>query len=192
MAKEPSRGTSTAGIGESWPDSTGSASNPSFGSMTEQSATSGASDDKGLISKASEKLHDTAEQQKAAGANLMSEMAGAVRRAAGEFDSQVPLAADYIRHAADQMDSMSNAVRQRDIGQIVSELQSLARRQPTAFLGATFLAGFAAVRFFKSSSSSMRRSDVAMRAPGSAGGMAPHYSEFSGRTADSPVSPSGL
>lgn len=150
-----------------------------------------ASPEKDLISRASEKLIDTAEQQKMAGADFVGSIAGAVRRAAGEFEGPVPQAAEYIRYAADKMDNMSDAVRRRDVGQIVSELQSFARQQPTAFLGATFLAGFAAVRFLKSSSSGVARSSAGMRAPRVASGMA-RYGDFGERFPASPIPPSDL
>jgi hypothetical protein len=103
-------------------------------------------------SQAREKLMDTAEDQKRAGADYMGGLADAVRRAAGEFDDQVPQAGEYIRSAADQMQTMAESLRRRDVGQMLSDVQSFARRQPTAFLGASFVAGFAAVRFLRSSS----------------------------------------
>lgn len=105
---------------------------------------------KGMASRAGEKLMDTAEQQKQAGAQYVVGMADAVRRAAGEFDQQMPSAARYIRMAADQMETMSDSLRRRDVGQMVSDVQSFARRQPAAFLGMSLLAGFAAVRFMRS------------------------------------------
>lgn len=106
-----------------------------------------------MASKAGEKLMDTAEHQKQAGADFVTDMAGAVRRAAGEFEQQLPEAADYIRYAADQIDSVSDSIRRRDVGQMVEDVQSFARRQPTAFLGLSFLAGFAAIRLLRSGSS---------------------------------------
>lgn len=93
----------------------------------------------------------TAERQKAFGAEIVSSVAGAIRKGAGELDQNVPQAAGYIRYAADQVDSMSETLRNRDLGQLVSDLESFARRQPTAFMGATFVAGFMAIRFLKSS-----------------------------------------
>ncbi|MFN4142134.1 YtxH domain-containing protein [Aestuariivirga sp.] len=107
---------------------------------------------KNVASKAGEKLMNTAEQQKRAGADFVTDMAGSVRRAAGEFEEQMPQAAHYIRYAADQMETMSDSLRRRDIGQMMADVQSFARRQPTAFLGMSFLAGFAAVRFLRSGS----------------------------------------
>jgi hypothetical protein len=105
---------------------------------------------KDLASQAGEKLFDSVQEQKAAGADFVSGMAGAIRRAANEF-GEVPQAAQYIRLAADQIDTVSDAFRRRDLNQLVADVQGFARRQPTAFLGATVLAGFAVVRFLKTS-----------------------------------------
>jgi hypothetical protein len=109
---------------------------------------------KDAVSGAGDKLRSAVEDQKNAGADFVTGIAAAVRRAAGEFDDQVPQAGDYIRRAADQIDNTSAAIRQRDLGELLQGVQDFARRQPTAFLGATVLAGFVAVRFLKSSKSS--------------------------------------
>jgi hypothetical protein len=108
---------------------------------------------KGLASHAGEKLLSSVEEQKAAGADFVGGMAGAMRRAANEF-GDLPQAAQYIRYAADQIDSVSNALKRRDVNQLVSDVQEFARRQPTAFLGAAVLAGFAVARFLKTSTTS--------------------------------------
>jgi uncharacterized phage infection (PIP) family protein YhgE len=106
---------------------------------------------KDLASQAGEKLNEAAQEQRTAGANFASAMAGAVRRAANEFDPEVPQLADYIRQAADQIDTASDAFRRRDLTDVIAQVQDFARRQPTAFFGASVLAGFAIARFFKSS-----------------------------------------
>jgi len=103
---------------------------------------------------ATQKLRSAAEDQKNAGADFVSGIAGAVRRAAGEFDDQIPLAGDYIRRAAEQIDGASDALRRRELAELFQGVQDFARRQPTAFLGASVLAGFAVARFLKSSRSS--------------------------------------
>jgi len=137
----------------------GMGSQSSFGNpgMEEQHQDLGGSPGgvRGMASKAGEKIMDTAEHQKAVGADYVDNIAEAVRRAAGEFEGQVPQAAQYIRYAADQMETMSDSLRRRDISQMLSDVQSFARRQPTAFLGISFLAGFAAIRFLRSGSSGM-------------------------------------
>src|SRR5580700_5607655 len=63
----------------------------------------------GLANQAGEKLHDVAETEKKVGADFVGGMAGAIRRAANEFDAEVPQAAAYIRSAADQIDYLAQA-----------------------------------------------------------------------------------
>jgi hypothetical protein len=134
------------------PDQGMGSQSSSFGGMEEQHQDLGGSPGgvRGMASKAGEKIMDTAERQKAVGADYVDGIAQAVRQAAGSFEEQVPQAAEYIRYAADQMETMSDSFRRRDISQMMSDVQSFARRQPTAFLGISFLAGFAAVRFLRS------------------------------------------
>jgi len=119
------------------------------GAIKEQAA-SVAETAKDLASQASDKVVSAVEEQKAAGADFVSGVAGSIRRAAHEFD-QVPQAAQYMRLAADQIDNVSGAFRRRDLNQLVSDVQGFARQQPTAFFGAAVLAGFAVVRFLKTS-----------------------------------------
>jgi hypothetical protein len=135
-----------------------------------EQASSVAESAKGLASQAGEKLLSSVEEQKAAGADFVSGVAGAFRRAATEFDKDVPQAAQYIRLAADQIGTVSDAFRRRDLNQLVADVQGFARRQPTAFLGAAVLAGFAAVRFLKTSTAGANvssRSSGAQHSPAS-------------------------
>lgn len=104
----------------------------------------------GFASEAGDRLRNAAEEQKAAGADYVRGVASALRRAAGEFE-QIPQAPQYLRSAADQIESVSESLRRRDVTELVGGVQDFARRQPTAFLGIAALAGFALVRFFKSS-----------------------------------------
>jgi hypothetical protein len=129
-------------------------------SEVSEQATTVADSAKDLASKASETLLNSVEEQKAAGADFVSGMAGALRRAANEF-GEVPQAAQYIRLAANQIDTVSDAFRKRDLNQLVSDVQGFARRQPTAFLGIAVLAGFAAVRFLKTSTGTSAGSSTA-------------------------------
>lgn len=117
----------------------------------ESSAENGAMSVKSLASKAADKLVSSAEDQKQAGIDYMEGISSSVRRAAGEFEQQLPEAARYIRLAADEMTTMSESLRRRDIGKLLHDVQSFARRQPTAFLGISLVFGFAATRFLRSS-----------------------------------------
>jgi gas vesicle protein len=107
---------------------------------------------KDIASKAGERLQETVAQQKGAGADYVSNLAESIRRAAGEFDADVPLAATYIRKAADQVTNAADALREGNLNDLLQRAQSFARNQPTAFVGLAVLAGFGAVRFLKSAS----------------------------------------
>jgi len=130
------------------------AKSPSFpndNSLSSSDASSMVAGVKDLAAHAGDKLMDMAESEKKAGADFAAGMAGAIRRAADEFADDVPQAAQYIRGAADQVDYITKSLRDRNVGQLISDVEQFARRQPTAFLGATVIAGFVAMRFLKSS-----------------------------------------
>src|SRR5215213_3331311 len=103
-----------------------------------------------MASQAGEKMQAAAADQKNTGADYVSNIADTVRRVSYEFDGQIPQAGSYIRKAAAQIDSVSDALRTRDFSELMGDVQNFARQQPAAFFGAAVLAGFAAVRFFKS------------------------------------------
>jgi hypothetical protein len=59
--------------------------------------------------------------------------------------------AKYVEQAADQIDRMSRRLREKDVTQLMGDVQRLSRRQPAAFVGGAFALGLIAARFFKSS-----------------------------------------
>jgi gas vesicle protein len=109
---------------------------------------------KEIASQATNRVQTAMNEQKSAGADYLGTIAQAVRRAAGEFQSDVPQAAQYIRQAAGQIESVANAVRDHNVSELMGEVQGFARRQPTLFFGGAVILGFAALRFFKSSDGS--------------------------------------
>ena len=106
---------------------------------------------KDITSQATDKLKQSVDEQKNAGADYVGTLAETMRRAAREFDHELPIAGTYIRKAAAQVESVSDSIKNGDFNDLVRSAQDFARRQPTAFLGIAALAGFAAVRFLKSS-----------------------------------------
>jgi gas vesicle protein len=106
---------------------------------------------KDLASDATGRVKTAMDEQKAASADYLGTIAQAVQRAAGEFQSDVPQAAQYIRQAASQISSVADAVRDRNMHDLVGEVQNFAKRQPTLFFGGAVVLGFAALRFLKSS-----------------------------------------
>jgi hypothetical protein len=107
---------------------------------------------KDVASQAADKVKDTVADKKGAGADYVGSLADTIRRAAREFDTDLPLAGTYIRKAASQVESVSDSIRTGEFSDVVRNAQAFARRQPTAFLGLAVLTGFAVVRFLKSSS----------------------------------------
>jgi len=122
---------------------------------------------------ASQMLKQTVEGQKNVGADYVGNLAETMRRAAREFDNDLPFAGTYIRKAASQVEDVAEKIRAGNLSDLVQGAQSFARRQPTAFLGMAVLAGFGAVRFFKSSSQPTSYSQ-----PG--GGQSRDYSQSAG------------
>jgi hypothetical protein len=107
---------------------------------------------KDVASQATEKLKGAVDDRKSSGAEYVGSLANSMRRAAREFDVDLPMAGTYIRKAASQVESVSDTIRTGSFNDLLSNAQSFARRQPTAFLGIAVLAGFGVVRFLKSSS----------------------------------------
>jgi len=106
---------------------------------------------KDVASQATDKFTQTVDGQKSAGADYVGSLADTIRRAAREFDGDLPIAGTYIRKAASQVEGVAATIRTGNFKDLVRGAQSFARRQPTAFLGVAVLAGFGVVRFLKSS-----------------------------------------
>src|SRR3984893_3649365 len=122
---------------------------------------------KDVASQATDKLKETVDGQKTAGADYVGSLAGTIRRAAREFDRDIPIAGTYIRKAASQVEGVADTIRTGNFKDLVRGAQSFARRQPTAFLGMAVLAGFGVVRFLKSSASDVEGSHAHMARGGS-------------------------
>jgi hypothetical protein len=114
---------------------------------------------KDAASQATDKLKDAVNDRKSSGADYVGKLANTMRRAAREFDNDLPIAGTYIRKAASQVEGVSETIRTGSFDDLLRNAQSFARRQPTAFLGIAVLAGFGVVRFLKSSSEGASPSD---------------------------------
>src|SRR4051812_32031184 len=104
-----------------------------------------------LANHAKGKVEAAVTQQKSVGADYIDSIAQAAQRAANEFETDLPQAARYIRQASVHMQEIAGTVRERDVRELVGEVQAFARRQPTLFFGGAMVMGFAAIRFLKSS-----------------------------------------
>jgi len=96
-------------------------------------------------------INKAAEEQKTRGVDAMRGFARAISSAAGELEEQSPTVARYVRDAANQVDSLSNNIRGRNVTELMQAATELARSQPAVFFAGAMAAGFALSRFLKSS-----------------------------------------
>lgn len=61
------------------------------------------------------------------------------------------IVAQVVERAADQLERFAGHLRDRDIGELLAEVEQFGRRQPALFIGSTFAAGLLAARFLKAS-----------------------------------------
>lgn len=106
---------------------------------------------KDVASQATHKLRQTVDDQKNIGAEYVGNLADTMRRAAREFDKDLPIAGTYIRKAASQIEGVSDSIKNGDFEDLIRGAQDFARREPTAVLGVAVLAGFSLVGFLKNS-----------------------------------------
>lgn len=91
------------------------------------------------------------EEQKRSAAGGIGELAKALRKAGKEIEGgQGGAVAGLTQNAADTLERLSGALRDRDLNSMVRDLEGFARSQPAVFLGAAVATGFLAMRFLKS------------------------------------------
>jgi hypothetical protein len=91
--------------------------------------------------------------QKDRAAEGLGSVAQALRQTGQQLQGQNQEAfTSYIDRAASQVDRFSTYLQQKDMGQLVYDVERFARRQPALFLGGAFVLGLLGARFLKSSS----------------------------------------
>jgi hypothetical protein len=88
---------------------------------------------------------------------LFDDIERAVRAAARELDNEGhPRIAGYVKRAAEEVAHTRKRFRTTDVNELISTTENLARTRPALVLGAAFAAGFAFVRFLKSTAPELR------------------------------------
>lgn len=159
-------------------------------------AASAASDQvKGYAKDMAHEAGDYAEHAKATAADEVKGVSSALRTAAEELRSGSPQERAFSQIAAGLADA-SDAMRDKDLGEMAQSLTGFAKRNPLVFLGGAALVGFAATRFASASAHrsaangdrNATRDDAATRyAPASAGTTAPRTG-----TPDAPGGTTGM
>jgi hypothetical protein len=91
------------------------------------------------------------DEQKDRAVDAVHGVAQALRRTAEGLEGENEALARYAEQAADQVERFTESFRERHLGDIVSDLDDFARRQPTMFLIGAVAAGFVVGRFMASS-----------------------------------------
>lgn len=122
------------------------------GSSPQTSHTSTDSSGEGLMGRVREQATSQLNTQKNKATDGLGTVASAVRqttdRLRGDNHDTV---ARYAEQAADQIERLSERIKDKDIGELLNDAQRLARQRPALFVGGAFAVGLLGARFMKSS-----------------------------------------
>jgi len=92
------------------------------------------------------------DEQKGQATSGLATVSQVVHKTGDELRSRdQDMLAGYIDQAAGQLDRVTGYLRNRDVGELIRDVESFARREPTLFLGGAFALGLLGARFLKSS-----------------------------------------
>ncbi len=113
----------------------------------------------GIVGKVKEQATAQLSSQKDRATDGLGSVAQAVRQTTQHLrDNQNDTVARYAEQAAEQIERFSERLRNKDVGELMTDAQQLARRQPALFVGGAFAIGLLGARFLKSSSPESRSS----------------------------------
>ncbi|MEO8072385.1 MAG: hypothetical protein ABI891_08605 [Acidobacteriota bacterium] len=105
---------------------------------------------------AAKKATSKIDEQKANWAQSLSGVADSIRQIGDTLrDGEEPygiakVSANYTDTAADKVEEVSDYLGNKDLGEMLGDLEKFAHRNPALFLGGAFALGIAAARFLKS------------------------------------------
>ncbi len=111
---------------------------------------------KRTVSQVGEQAKTTVDSRMSEVAQELGSVADAVRQTSQELgdDDQMGIAR-YGNRIADQIEQVSTYLSDRGVEEVLTDVQSLARRQPALFLGGAFTLGLLVGRFMRSSSQNL-------------------------------------
>ena len=112
-------------------------------------------DDKGqggILHAVKDRATTQLKDQKGRATDVVDVLAHAVRQTTDRLrQERHDTIAQYVDRAAEQLERFSGTIRNKDVGELMRNVRDFARRQPTLFIGGSFVAGLLAARFLKSS-----------------------------------------
>lgn len=120
----------------------------------------------GTTSTITSQVQEALDQQVVRGAKTITNVAQSARRAADELETDAPQIAGLVRGVADRVEEYSRSLETQSVTDIYQSASDFTRRQPAVVFGVAALAGFFALRTFRSSSTSLERRRPASSARG--------------------------
>lgn len=106
----------------------------------------------GIVTSIKDRASAQITSQKQRATEELDALAHATRETTKQLRSdQHEMVAYYLDKAADQLQTVAESIRRKDLNDIVRDVQNVARRQPALVIGGGFVAGMLAARFLKSS-----------------------------------------
>jgi len=107
-----------------------------------------------------QRLVTGAAEQKAGVAARLDEVAESLHRSSEQFAGKQDWIASAIERGATELSTLAESLRDADVGDLLQQVQSFARRQPGLFIGASFAAGVGLARFGKILAAGASRDDL--------------------------------
>jgi hypothetical protein len=96
----------------------------------------------GIVNRVKESATAQLTNQKDRGTDALGSVAQAVRSSTQRLrNEQHDTIAGYVDKAADQIENWSRRLKEKDIDELLTDVQRLARRQPAVFIGSAFALG---------------------------------------------------
>jgi hypothetical protein len=142
----------------------------------------------GIVGRVKESATAQLTNQKDRGLNALDSVAQAVRSTTGKLrDEQHDIIANSLEQAAAQIERWSQRLKDKDIGELMTDMQRLARRQPGVFIGSAFALGVVGARFLKSSRQDDGYGNAGVARARSSGDVARTYSDVTTGTAEASI-----
>lgn len=113
-----------------------------------------------LVGQVKDKAVSAVEGQKAGLADQLDSLAESVHRSGEQLQGKQDWIAGAVERGAAELSTLASALRENDLGALLSQVQTFARRQPAVFIGAMFAAGFGLARFGKIVAADVSRDDL--------------------------------
>jgi hypothetical protein len=113
-----------------------------------------------LIDQVKEQASSALSGQKEGLAGRIDDIAHAVHESGAQFEGKQDWIASAIERGASELSTLATSLRENDLASLFGQVQSIARRQPALFIGASLAAGFAVARLGKIIAADVSRDDL--------------------------------